>query len=143
MATTIVFTDAIGTATLENGFPPPGDRFRSWQPLTRPRLDADHGLGTGARHAFVYGDRFGASFQLAELPPAAADLADRLVAHLLSGGTCAVTTGDAAARAYPTCGLWPDSTPALQHDQALNVWTLSLSVLNLAVGATRMTCLYP
>ena len=71
------------------------------------------------------------------------DVADRLIYHLLNGGTCAVNTNDAATSAYATCGLKPGTTPSLElTDRRALEYTLSLQLVNLAGSPARMSCYY-
>lgn len=70
-------------------------------------------------------------------------IADRLIAHLLNGGTCSVATEDSLARTYATCGLAPGSEPTLRLTDAKHLeYTLSLQLINLAGSPVRMDCVY-
>lgn len=71
------------------------------------------------------------------------DVADRLVYHLLNGGTCAVYTNDVATSAYATCGLRPGTTPSLSlTDRRALEFTLSVDLINLAGSPARMSAYY-
>lgn len=149
MATTITFTDAGGATTLKNGKPSPGDRFANWVPMSRPVGDAAFRLSDGAMTKIRIRTDYGASFELRNIPIAAVggvrlvEIADRLVAHLMNGGTCAVNTGDSIASSYATCGLMPGTMPTLaQNDPALLEYTLSLSLINLAGSPIAMVVRY-
>ena len=146
----IAFTDGIGAATLVNNFPAPGDRFANWTPITRPYGDSVSRLSDGAITMFVTRTDYGASFDLVGIPVKAQTggtnlvaVADRLIAWLMQGGTCSVTTGDSLSSVYPTCGLWPGSTPTLRLTNTKTLeYTLSLQLLNLAGSPVRMDCAY-
>ena len=70
-------------------------------------------------------------------------IAARLIAWLKQGGTCAVTTNDALGSSYPTCGLWPGSSPTLQLSDKRNLlYTLSLQLINLAASPVAMNAVY-
>ena len=118
-------------------------------PLKRPKSDVEEALGTGALYAFRYRMDFGASFALEGISAHIQsgvfmpDVADRLIAHLMDGGTCGVNTQDNGAHTYATCGLLPGTTPALtMSDPHALEYTLSLAVLNLAAVPTQMICHY-
>lgn len=143
----ITFTDGTGAATLDNGLRlvggGVGSRFSGWVPTTIPVGATATALGTGARTMFRFRTDYGATFELRNIPVASVAIADRLRAHLLQGGTCAVYTEDAAARTYATCGLAPEATPELsQSDGGLFLYTLSLALINLATPAVAMRCEY-
>lgn len=151
MSATITFTDSIGAATLQNDYPgTPASRFSNWTPSTKPYGDSVNTLATGATVMFRHRTDYGASFDLADIPvKAQADgvnyvaIADRLIAHLMSGGTVSVQTDDAGTRLYPTCGLAPGSTPTLRLTDRRNLlYTLSLSLINLAASPVRMDAVY-
>lgn len=143
----ISFTDATGAATLDNGLTGvaggAGSRFSGWTPRVMPIGPAVHALADGARHAFVFRVDYTAEFSLRDLPATAQAVALRLIAHLLTGGTCSVSTGDNAARTYATCGLAPDSTPSLAlQDADACTYTLTLALLNRATPPAPMLCDY-
>lgn len=149
MATTITFTDGIGAATLSNAKPVPGDRLTGWVTHTKPVGDSTNRQSDGALTMFVYRTAFGCSFSLTQIPVATAsgvrlaDVADRLIAWLLQGGTCTVNTGDVEGNSYATCGLMPNTTPTLTLSDTKNLeYTLSLSLINLAGSPVRMVCHY-
>jgi|SRR5262245_34717732 len=149
MPTSITFTDTIGSATLTNQKPFPGDRFGGWEIHTVPIGPAVARQSDGATSMFVFRTDYGASFELRMIPSFATagvamnQIADRLVAHLMKGGTCSIATGDADANVYPTCGIKPGSTPTLRmSDPALIEYTLGLEVINLAASPVQMVCRY-
>lgn len=142
----IVFTDSIGTATLDNGLGTAGGgfgaRFAGWTPFTQPVGPARTALGTGARYKFAFRTDRGARFRLEEIPATHLAVAIRLMAHLENGGTVRVDTDDAQARVYTSCGLAPESEPMLEPaDRRRLTYTLSLALINL--GTTDdMLCEY-
>lgn len=145
----ITFTDAIGAATLTNGKPSPADRFSAWVPVSKPIGESARRQSDGAMSMFVFRTDHGATFQLERIPVAThggvrpIDVAARLVAWLLAGGTCAVNTGDVDATSYATCGLMPESAPALtMTDRRTLEYSLSLSLINLAGSPVPMACHY-
>ena len=147
----ITFTDAIGAAALRNNYPATsGGRFASWTPTTRNFGDAVNRLSDGAVTMFSYRTDYGASFELHGIPVKAqtggtnyVSIADRLIAWLLIGGTCAIACEDTPVSVYATCGLWPGSVPSLTiSDRRFLEWTLSLQVLNLAVSPVQMIAVY-
>lgn len=148
-AATITFTDVVGAATLKNGKTSPADRFANWTPTTRPIGASSNRQSDGARSMFTLRTDYGASFELRGIPVAAVstvrlvEVAERLIAHLLRGGTCAVNTGDVSTSAYATCGLMPGAESQLSmSDPRLLEYTLSLSLINLAGSPVAMVCRY-
>lgn len=142
MATSIAFTDGVGAATLTNGVPAPGDRFRGWKPRRTPVGASETALGTGRRFMFAFRRDYSAAFSLDEIPMASLSTVLRLIDHLESGGTCTVNTGDNASRSYATCGLAEGSTPELSQQDASNL-TYSLSLMLVNLGAeSDMICDY-
>jgi len=142
----ITFNDG-AAAQLDNGLRNTaagvGSRFTGWVPVTVPVGPARANLGTGAITMFRFRTDFGATFSLQEIPLTMVSVADRLRAHLLNGGTCAVFTEDATARSYATCGLMPETQPELtQEDAGGFLYTLSLSLINLAASPIQMRCEY-
>jgi hypothetical protein len=145
----IQFTDAIGAATLSNQKPSPADRFSSWVPATIPYGESTTRQSDHATSMFVFGTDYGASFELTKIPVKtiggvrAIDIAVRLIAWLLLGGTCTVNTGDADGNSYATCGIKPGTTPTLMLADKKNLeYTLSLSLINLAGAPVPMLCHY-
>ena len=149
MPTGITFTDAIGTATLTNQKPFPGDRFGAWEPRTMPIGPAPSRQSDGAISMFVLRTDYGASFELRAIPSVSVagvsmnQLADRLLAHLMRGGQCSIATGDADSNVYPTCGLKPGSSPSCRlSDVGMLEYTITLEVINLAIAPVQMVCRY-
>jgi hypothetical protein len=142
MSTSIAFTDAIGAATLTNGLPSPGDRFTDWTPISPPEESAVNGLGTGARHQWLFRQDYGASFSLDKIPVAELDVVMRLLRWLRTGGSVTVNTGDRIARSY-TATAFPGWTipegPAFSDHQMLT-YTLELKLKNTA--SADMLCNY-
>lgn len=148
MATTITFNDG-AAATLTNGQPSPADRFSNWVPQTTPIGDTAVLLANSALVQFKTSTRYGASFELHRIPAATTggvrpvDIAVRLVAHLLGGGTCAVNTGDVESNSYATCGLMPGTTPTLTLSDRRMLWySLALVLVNRAASPVAMVCHY-
>jgi len=149
MATSITFTDTIGTATLTNEKPFPGDRFGGWEINTIPIGTAVQRQSDGATSMFVFREDFGASFELRAIPSTRTagvsmhQIADRLRRWLMKGGTCSIATGDAEQNVYPMCGLKGGTTPSLRMSDAANIeYTLALDVVNLAAAPVQMVCRY-
>lgn len=151
----IQFTDATGTAVVAGAAPvaarPLAGRFCNWTPKTRPVGDAATAIGTGARFMFRNRTDYGASFELrgisAHYSPTYGlhpnEAADRLVAHLLNGGTCQLATEDNAGTVYATVGLWPDAEPELElSDPKALEYTLRLAVVRLDGVAAPLVCRY-
>jgi hypothetical protein len=143
----ITFDDGSGTILLRNTRLTPGDRFANWIPANyRPFGGGAHTLADETRHVFTLRTDYGASFEvrglgMGNLANGSLDYAERLMAHLLNGGTCAVYPQDTPAASYTNCGLAPGTTPTLtQTDARALEYTLSLAVLNLDGAA--MTCHY-
>jgi hypothetical protein len=140
----ITFNDGT-SATLDNGLTGVaagvGSRFASWTPFTRRIGERAVTLATGASFAFTFRIDYGATFELRDLPNTTQSVALRLIRHLQGGGTCTVTTDDAAARVYTTCGIDPEGDVSLAfQDAAYLTYTMSLSLINLS-GAD-MLCQY-
>lgn len=149
MATTISFTDGVGAATLSNGKPGRGAQFANWTPLTRPYGTSVTRLSDRATMMFKFGEDYGASFDLRSIPVAAVagvrmvEVADRLIAWLLEGGTCSVATGDSVSSTYATCGIAPGTTPSLRPSNSTFLeYDLSLALINLAGSPVAMICRY-
>lgn len=144
-------TAAVGGNSLHNDYVgTPASRFSNWLPSTKPYGDSVNTLASGALVMFRHRTDYGASFDLADIPVRAqvdqvnrAAMADRLIAHLLSGGTCLVQTDDRNATIYKTCGLAPGSSPSLRLTDRRNLlYTLSLQLINLAASPVRMDAVY-
>jgi hypothetical protein len=141
----ITFTDAGGTATLDNGLTAIagglGSRFTGWVPFQRPIGPMATALGTGRGTRFIFRTDYGASFTINELPNTAMATMLRLQAHLLAGGLVTVTTGDAANRTYTNCCLTPDGDVTIEmQDSTLLTYSMSFTLLNL--GGAAMLCEY-
>jgi hypothetical protein len=141
VATSISWTDSVGAATLTNGKPVPGDRFRGWTPDNVPVADSQNALADGALHVFEFRSDYIASFELPGIPNTEQALVLRLMQHLRRGGSCSVATGDLGGRTYGTCKLAPGTDPKLSPpDPEFIEYTLSLTLLN--TGAASMICIY-
>ncbi len=135
----IAFTDPTGAATLTPFGTLPN--FQGWTPLP-PRVIGPRStaLGTGIDDVFSFRTDYGASFGVAPLAPVQLTVATRLILHLLSGGSCTVTTSDVAARVY-TCTLFPGSEPEIELVDALTMdYALRLTLRNSSAAA--MLCDY-
>lgn len=144
----ITFTDIVGAATLQSDWPEPGDVFGAWTPTSVPVGQSGHAQDDATPSHSRTSWRYGATFEVRGLGMGAAgasalDIADRLIGHLLSGGTCGVTTEDALGSTYATCGLMPDTEPALALANPRTIeYTLSLALINLADSPVPMICHY-
>lgn len=141
----ITFTDATGTATLDNGMTGVaagvGSRFSGWTSYGKPIGPARNALGTGTLYRFTFRIDYSAKFEMQQIPNANVAVLDRLILHLLSGGIITVTTGDGAAHTYNNCCLAPGAEPEKRMmDPREITWALGLVVINLS--AAPMTCLY-
>lgn len=140
----ITFNDGT-SATLDNGLTSTaggvGSRFASWVPFTRRVGERAVTLATGASFDFTFRIDYGATFQMRDLPNSTQSVALRLIRHLQGGGTCTVTTGDAASRVYTTCSIDPNGDVTLEfQDATFLTYSMSLSLINL--GGADMLCLY-
>ena len=140
----ITFNDGT-SATLDNGLTATaggvGSRFASWVPFTRRVGERAVTLATGASFDFTFRIDYGATFQMRDLPNSTQSVALRLIRHLQGGGTCTVTTGDAASRVYTTCSIDPNGDVTLEfQDATFLTYSMSLSLINL--GGADMLCLY-
>jgi hypothetical protein len=138
----IIFTDSIGSATLESDIPAPGNRTAGWTPLAQPIGPISYGLGTGIPEQWSHRTDYGASFTLPFLPDDCQAVATRLIAHLKAAGSVTVETGDQSNNSYSGCYLWPGSDPKLsERAQPSLRRTFTVSVLQ--PGATSpLVCLY-
>lgn len=135
----ILFDDGSGDAIVRSSWPSPADRAQNWIPANyRPKGGGAHTLASEQRHVFTpLGVDHGASFEIrgiamgAEID-GALDAADRLIAHLLDGGTCEVHLEDTPNASYDNCCLKPETTPTLTQTDATHLeYTLALAVINL------------
>ena len=143
----ITFTDGTGAAQLDNGLRSAASgvasRFANWVPNIRPIGVSETTLASGATHMFRFRTDYTATFSIEHIPAASLDIATRLMAHLLSGGTCAVYTEDSAARAYTTCGLAPGGTVQIGMEDRNDLWyRMDFALINLAASPTVMLCVY-
>lgn len=142
----IIFTDAAGAVTLDNGLGAVAAgvaaRFAAWTPFTRPIGHTRVALGTGARYMFAFRTDRGARFRVEELPALQLPVVLRLMAHLENGGAVRVETDDSHGRTYASCGLAPETVPELTLEDRRRIqYTLSLALINL--GTTDdMLCEY-
>jgi hypothetical protein len=141
----IRFTDAAGTAVVSNGLDViargVGSRFAGWTPFAKPIGAVATALGTGARSMFRFRTDFGASFEIRDIDTVRLPEVLRLMAHLESGGTCAVFTDDVLGRSYASCCLAPEASTSLTQANATDLtYTLGLTLINL--GGTAMLCDY-
>lgn len=139
----IQFTDGGGAVTLQSAWPAPANRFASWLPFARPIGEGAHELGTGKRHQFRHRTDYGASLEMRGLVNTDVDLALRLEAHLISGGTVTVNTTDAATRVYTTCCLAPDGEFELSGPDPVTLeYTVRVTLLNIDTTPAAMLCEY-
>ena len=129
----IVFDDAgtDGDMILRGSAPGPATRAENWIPANyRPKSDGAHVLANERRYVFEpLGKQYGASFEVRRI--AMVEIADRLIAHLLNGGTCELYLEDTPNASYTNCGLMPDSTPTLTLSDPVNVeYTLAVALIN-------------
>lgn len=126
MPATITWTDSIGAGTLTAL----GGRFNGWTPL--PGLLADTAIraGSGARDVFEIREirrvRLTCPFLNTDMATA-----ERLVLHLLRGGTCSLNTADTTTPsplAYDDMGLAGETEPELSQ--------LTSDTLDYALTAT-------
>lgn len=149
MPTSITFTDAIGAATLTNEKTAPLDRFTNWHHPKRPHGDAVHRQSDGRRTMFRNRDDFSCHLELHHIPSTKTggvskyEIAERLVYHLLNGGTCTVNTGDVDSNSYATCCLKRDGVADVSlMDAAMLEYKLTLDLLNIAASPAMMFCRY-
>lgn len=141
MASEILFEDADGPVTLTNGCPAPGDRFTGWEPMSDPEGPLHHALGTQIPYKYTHAEKEGASFSLAYIPQSSVRDCLRLIRWLKKGGVVSVYTGDSESNIYPTCYLWPGSTPKLSPPNRQDLrHTLTLALLN--ADAEPMVCIW-
>lgn len=139
----IQFTDSGGAVTLQSAWPAPANRFASWLPFARPIGEGAHELGTGKRHQFRHRTDYGAEFEIRGVANTDVDLALRLEAHLTSGGTVQVNTGDASSRVYMTCCLAPDGAFELSGPDPVTLeYTVRVTLLNIVASPSAMLCEY-
>lgn len=134
-----------GALTLQSSNPSPGDKFQEWVPFVTPIGPQARELGSGILRRYAHRTDYGASFEMAGLSnaPLSVGIAAVLVEHLLSGGTCAVTTDDLDSATYPVCALAPDTTPELiLEDRPMLEYRLRLSVINVDAPPVYMGCRY-
>lgn len=91
-------------------------------------------LGTGVTSKFEFREDYTVTFEVHNLRPAQLTVALRLKAHLLNGGTCTVTVGDAAGNVY-TCRLAPGTVPSIRLvDPQLVEYAMTLALKNTAAA---------
>lgn len=143
MASNIQFTDSIGSATLASSWPTPFDRFRNWVPSSTPIGERAHSMADGRRYQFQFREDHGVRFEIAGIRNTDADIALRLMSHLIGGGLVTVNTGDASSRSYASCGIAPETEPELTlEDRQLLEYSFALSLINVATSPTPMLCEY-
>jgi hypothetical protein len=135
----VTFNDG-ASATLSNGLTAPADRFGNWTPDLDLIGPSRAGLGTGTTFRWTHRTDYCAVFEIDKLPNSTLAVALRLKAHLLNGGTCTVTTGDADANVY-TCRLRPGTVPEIQFSDRRRLrYSLALQLKNTAAAA--LLCRY-
>lgn len=141
----IVFTDAIGTATLDNAKPAGsgGDRFKNWNPSASVISDEEESLGTGQLFAFIFRNEYLVSFELPAIPRTSMAIMLRLQRHLKSGGSVTVNTGDSGNRSYATCCLVKGTNPEPKLTDPKNLeYSMQFTLRNIAAVPTDFLCLY-
>jgi hypothetical protein len=139
----IQFTDGVGAVTLQSAWPSPANRFATWRPFARPIGEGAHALGTGMRYQWVFRTDYGAAFELRGIANTDVDLAMRLQAHLISGGTITVNTADLGSRSYATCCLAPDAEVELDGPDPVTLeYTVRLTVIDVSAAPVLMECIY-
>lgn len=132
MASSIAWTDAIGSATLTNTRPTPADRFAAWKHWQAPIGPVEVAAGTGRSFHWSFREEHLASFELRHIPMASLALLERLRYHLETGGEITITAGDPGAHIF-VCVIAPGTK--VDYDQAdpqLLLYTLQLTVKNTA-----------
>lgn len=137
---TVAFND--GTATvLSNGQPTVlGRAFADWSPRITPVGEIATALSSGRREMWVYRTQFDVEFRIDNIPTRGTlggadplETAQRLVAHLLRGGTCDVTTEDDGSRVYLGAWLTDGATPSLDlQDASAKTFSLTLPLTQLS-----------
>lgn len=144
----ITFTDTVGPWTLQSIYPDLASRFRNWTPDSQPVGDFAHVLSNEQLYRFRTSWRHGASFQVAGVQTGAflgssLDVANKLRAHLLNGGTCSVYTEDTFQTTYLLCGLMPGTMPSIQMtDRRTIEFSMQLSLINLDLNPDEMVVHY-
>lgn len=121
-------------------------RFRGFRPDTTPIGDTALGLADERIYMFRSSTRYGCHFEIHGLLMGVAagsslDIANKLKAHLISGGDCAVITEDALASTYASCGLMPGTVPEIVQTSARALeYAFRVSLINRA--AAEMICHY-
>ena len=141
MATSITWYDT-AARTLTNSKPVPADRFANWTPITPPEASAVYGLGTGARHQWLFRQDYGAAFELPMIPVTDTDLVMRFLRHIQQGGEFTVKTGDAQSREYDCIAFpgWDIPEGPEFADNRMLEYTLALKVKHTL--ALDMLCNY-
>lgn len=134
--------------TLQSVYPDPAYHFRNWTPDSQPVGDFAHVLSNEQLYRFRTSWRYGASFEIPGIAMGAflrssLDIANKLKAHLLNGGTCSVYTDDALGSSYATCGIMPGTMPMIQMtDRRTIEYSMQLSLIDLSASPVEMTCHY-
>lgn len=143
MASSIQFTDSVGSATLACSWPVPFDRFRNWVPFSRPIGEGANALAEGRRYQFQFRTDHGVRFEMPGILNTDVDIALRLMAHLIGGGLVTVNTGDASSRSYASCGLAPGTEPELTlEDRQLLEYTFAATVIDVSTTPVPLLCEY-
>lgn len=134
----IMFTDDVGTTTVQSRWPEPVGRFQSWVPFSRGVGERAEALGTGAVTSWDYRVDHGFSCELRAISAhkfAGVDYlsrAARLVRHLLGGGTCSVYPLTTTVTPL-VCRVAPGTEPSLTlADPRTLDYTLALVLVNTA-----------
>lgn len=143
----ITYVDTIGAAQLDNGLisaivggSGAASRFGAWAPMVK-HIGPMRSSLLGIPYRYAFATLHGARFEYAEIPANRQTHVERVMAHLLKGGTIHLYTEDAAARVHSPCYLWPDSEPSFEMTNRREMlYTLSLSVFRS--DGQQMLCQY-
>lgn len=142
----ITFNDGTGSVSLRGVFGAPYHRFRNFTPTTVPVGDRVTSIGTGQSARWVYRREYRVSLELPYISPRTYDgesgttRAQRLIAHLESGGTVTVNVEDDVGTAPYTAWLAEGSSATLTLENPQDMlYTFSAT---LAQTATYWSALY-
>lgn len=129
----LTWTDATGTATLDNGKAAPGDRFADWTASRRPIGPEAVQVSTGRIYRTEYRRDDLISFEVRHIPESEMSLMARLQYHLLKGGEVTLAGDRELAADFATCIVAPGTEPDYsQSDAQLREYTFSVSLKAVA-----------
>jgi hypothetical protein len=141
LASSIEWDDDEGSATLTNGYPAPGDRFRGWETSSPLKGVEAETLADGTLHVYEFHVKYVASFELPYIPQDQWRNAMRLIRHLNRGGEVTVNTGDVEANIY-VCQKVMGTEPELGKPDPVTLRrTLKLTLRN--TEQEDMLCVWP